>query len=151
MKSSNKPNNPAKAATKSGNKVCVLERLKIKVMTANVLYNDFIGTVAADISDLIAVKFGGNLESIGKYFEIDDKRFSVIGISIDGTAEFTLSLICVDKVKTSFEKEHIVSMSIPIGNEPEFLDLIFKRLNIVLHSRFDNKFPSMQYDEEIEY
>ena len=74
-------------------------------MTANVLYNDFIGTVAADISDLIAVKFGGNLESIGKYFEIDDKRFSVIGISIDGTAEFTLSLICVDKVKTSFEKE----------------------------------------------
>ena len=44
-------------------------------------------------------------------------------------------------------------MSIPINekNEKQILRILFKRLHIVLHSRFDEKYPQMDYDEEIRY
>ena len=112
---------------------------------------DFVGTVAADISDFIGSKYGDNLESFGKYFKIDETRFGVIGISIYGTDSFYISFLCVDRGKSSETKEHLVSMSIDIDNEKEILDFLFKRLHIVLHSRFDDKYPNMNYDEEVKF
>lgn len=112
---------------------------------------DFVGTVAADISDFLGSKYGDNLESFGKYFKIDETRFRVIGISIYGTDSFYISFLCVDREKSSETKEHLVSMSIDIENEKEILDFLFKRLHIVLHSRFDDKYPNMNYDEEVKF
>lgn len=120
-------------------------------MKADVQYNDFIGTAAADISDFLGSKYGDDLESFGKYFKIDETRFKIIGVSIYGTDSFYISFLCVDKQKSTEEKEHIVSMSIDIENEKEILDFLFKRLHIVLHSKFDDKYPSMEYDEEVNY
>jgi hypothetical protein len=120
-------------------------------MKADVQYNDFIGTAAADISDFLGSKFGDSLESFGKYFKIDENRFKVIGISIYGTDSFYISFLCVDKRKSTEEKEHIVTMSMEIKDEKEILDFLFKRLHIVLHSRFDNIYPSLDYDEEVSY
>ncbi len=120
-------------------------------MKADVQYNDFVGTAAADISDFLGSKYGDGLGSFGEYFKIDETRFKVIGISIYGTDSFHISFLCVDKVKSTEAKEHIVSMSIDIENERDILDFLFKRLHIVLHSRFDHKYPTLNYDEEVNY
>jgi hypothetical protein len=120
-------------------------------MKADVQYNDFIGTAAADISDFLGLKYGNDLESFGKYFKIDQTRFKVIGVSIYGTDSFYISFLCVDKQKSTDEKEHIVSMSIDIENEKEILDFLFKRLHLVLHSNFNDKYQILKYDEEVNY
>ena len=120
-------------------------------MKADVQYNDFVGTAAADISDFLGSKYGDDLESFGKYFKVDETRFKVIGISIYGTDSFYISFLCVDKIKSTFDKEHIVKMSVDIKNEKDILDFLFKRLHIVLHSRFDKKYPALDYDEEVSY
>lgn len=121
-------------------------------MKADTQYNDFIGSAAADISDYLGSKYGDHLESFGKYFKIDETRFTVIGISIFGNESFSISLLCVDKQKSTAEKEHLVSMSINnIENREEILQFLFKRLHIVLHSKFDNKYPDMKIDEEVRY
>lgn len=120
-------------------------------MKADVQYNDFVGTAAADISDFLGSKYGDNLESFGKYFKIDETRFKVIGISIYGTDSFSISFLCIDKLKSTEEKEYLVSMSIDIENEKDILHFLFKRLHIVLHSKFDNKYPTLEYDEEVRF
>ncbi len=120
-------------------------------MKADVQYNDFIGTAAADISDYLGSNFGDRLKSFGKFFKIDEERFTVIGISIFGTDRFFISLLCVDKDRTTSQKEHIVSIHIDVEDEREILDILFKRLHIVLHSKFDRKYKDMDYDESINY
>ncbi len=120
-------------------------------MKADVQYNDFVGTSAADISDFLGSKYGNNLESFGQYFKIDQNRFKVIGISIYGTENHYISLLCVDNVKSTIEKEHITSISINIEEDKDFLHFLFKRLHFVLHSRFDKKYPNLDYDEEANY
>jgi hypothetical protein len=120
-------------------------------MKADVQYNDFVGTAAADISDFLGSKYGDSLDSFRKYFKIDETRFKVVGISIYGTDSFYISFLCVDKQRSTEEKEHLVSMSIDINNEKEILDFLFKRLHIVLHSKFDDKYPRLKYDEDVNY
>lgn len=121
-------------------------------MNADVSYNDFTGTVAADISDVIGAKFSGDdIISIAKYFKIDDTRFKVVGISIYGVKNFQISLICVDLNKTTPSKEHIVNMSIDIENENEILKILFKRINFVLYNKFDKKYSSLVCDEEVRF
>lgn len=120
-------------------------------MKADVQYNDFVGTAAADISDALGFKYGDYLDSYGKYFNIDENRFKIVGISIYGTESFFVSFYCVDLNKSSDAKEHIVKMRMEIDDEKEILRILFKRLHIVLHSKFDRKYPDREYDEEIEY
>lgn len=120
-------------------------------MKADVQYNDFRGTAAADISDFLGSKYGDDLKSFGRYFKIDESRFEVIGISIYGTDNKYISLYCVDKKKSTQQKEHLVSMSIDIENDKEIIGFLFKRLHVVLHSRFDKKYGELSYDEEINY
>ena len=120
-------------------------------MKANVQYNDFKGTVAADISDFLGGPEGDDLIIIGKYLNLDQDRFTVVGLSIYGTADFSISLICVDKNKSTADKEHIVSMSCEIENKKEILGILFKRVHIVLHDKFDEKYSEMEYDEEVRF
>lgn len=120
-------------------------------MKADVQYNDFIGSAAADISDYLGSNFGDELDSFSKYFKIDKDRFKIIGISIYGTDSFLISMLCVDNKMSTAEKEHIVKMTIDIKDEKEILNFLFKRLHIVLHSRFDSKYPQLNYDEEVNY
>lgn len=122
-----------------------------KKMKADAIYNDFVGLATADISDYLGSKYGDDLDSFGKYFKIDETRFKVVGISIYKTDNFYISFLCVDKLKSTVEKEHLVKMSIDIDNEREILDILFKRLHIILHSKFDDKYPNMKYDEEVNY
>ena len=42
-------------------------------------------------------------------------------------------------------------MSYDEENEREIIDILFKRLHIVLHNKFDTKYPQLDYDEEVRY
>jgi hypothetical protein len=120
-------------------------------MKADVQYNDFKGTVSADISDALGGMGSDDLETIGRYFNLNAERFKIVGLSLYGTDGFYISLICVDKEKSTEQKEHIVSMSCDIDNEKEILDILFKRLHIVLYDKFDEKYPNLNYDEEVNF
>lgn len=120
-------------------------------MKANVQYNDFKGSASADISDALGNMGGDDLESIGRYFDLNEDRFKIVGLSIYGTSNFNLSLICVDKKKSTVQKEHIVSLYYDINNKKEILDILFKRLHIVLYKKFDDKYPNLNYDEELNF
>ena len=120
-------------------------------MIANTHYNDFKGTVSADIPDMSCGSGGDDIKSLARIFNLNLSRFKPVGISLYGTNGFSVSLICVDKEKSTEEKEHIVSMSCKVETEKKIIDTLFKRLHIVLHNRFDDKYPNLDYDEEVNY
>jgi|SRR5690625_2974097 len=119
-------------------------------MKARVQYNDFEGTSAADISDALSQYSGDTLESIADYFELNKSRFKIIGISIYGTEEFMISLICVDKEESNEEKKHIVSMAVEMDDENP-LSILFKRLNIVIHNKYDSEDINLEIDREVNF
>lgn len=118
-------------------------------MKANVTYNDFKGTVAADISDELGIIEGEKLENIGKYFGLDQKRFKIIGLSIMGRNEFNVSMICIDNLRSTSTKDHIVKIF--CNKEDEILTVLFKRLNFVLYNKFDKNYFDLDYDEEVKF
>jgi hypothetical protein len=118
-------------------------------MKADVPYNDFIGTVAADISDDLANQ--ENLQDIAGYFKLDISRFKLVGLSIYGPGDFMLSLICVDLTKSSNEQEFIIKMSYDIHDQQDIISILFKSLHIILHDKFDRKYTGLDYAEEIRY
>lgn len=120
-------------------------------MKASVSYNDFQGTVAADISDFLGGPGSDDLKSIGKHFGLNEDRFEIVGLSIYGTNDFFISLICLDREKSKEGEEYIVSMSVDYQEGNEILDTLFKRLHIVLYNKFDEKYPKLNYNEEVRF
>jgi hypothetical protein len=120
-------------------------------MVANTQYNDFKGTVSADIPDAFGSSCGDDIKSIARIFKLNLNRFKPVGISLYGTDGFSISLLCVDKERSTEEKEHIVNMSCEVETEKKIIDLLFKRLHIVLHNSFDDKYPNLDYDEKVSY
>lgn len=113
-------------------------------MKADVQYNDYIGTSAADISDHTDLnKF---LASRG----VDTDRYDSIGASFyAGYSDFfSASIICLDKHKSTSEKSYIVSISFEDElNKDEFFDL-FKRFNVVVSTKYGG-YQNKEIDEEI--
>ena len=122
-------------------------------MKAKVQYNDFKGTVAADISDMIAVNKGNYISSIGEYFGVDQERFKVVGVSLQGIQDFELTMLCVDKEKSTPFKDHLVKMQFDLDAEgqKQMLGLLFKRLNVVLFDSGEENLDSDNYDEIVNY
>ncbi|MCS4237724.1 hypothetical protein M2306_002226 [Myroides gitamensis] len=122
-------------------------------MKAKVQYNDFKGTVAADISDMIAVNKGNYISSIGEYFGVDQERFRVVGVSLQGIQDFELTMLCVDKEKSTPFKDHLVKMQFDLDAEgqKQMLGLLFKRLNVVLFDSGEENLDSDNYDEIVNY
>ena len=120
-------------------------------MKASKQYTDFIGTAAADISDALGGPGGDDLDTIGKHFGLDHNRFKIVGLSISGIENFHISLICIDKSRSTDEKEHIVSMSLDLDEEQSILDIIFKRFHVLIHDKFDKKYRELDYDEEVRF
>ncbi len=123
-------------------------------MKAKVQYDDFKGTVAADISDLISAHKGNYISSIGEYFNVDQNRFRVVGVSLQGIENFELTLLCVDKQKSTQERDFLVKMRFDLDAEGQkrMLGLLFKRLNVVLFNSDDDSYLHHgEYDEIINY
>lgn len=116
-------------------------------MKAKVQYGDLIGTAAADISDLITKD--NQLQEIGNYFNIDENRFEIIGVTIFGVSDFYCCLLCVDKVKSTSLKKHIVKIRVEDNDEEGIISVLFKRFNVVLYDRFKSEYADLDYDEEI--
>lgn len=122
-------------------------------MKAEVQFNDFTGSIAADISDVIAAKKGNYISSIGEYFDIDQNRFKVVGVSLTGINDFKVTLVCVDREKSTPNKEHIVNMTLELDaqGQKEMLGLLFKRLNIVLFDAGEKHYSALECDEEVTF
>ncbi|MDM1045373.1 hypothetical protein HX004_11465 [Myroides sp. 1354] len=122
-------------------------------MKAKVQYNDFKGTVAADISDMIAVNKGNYISSIGEYFGVDQERFKVVGVSLQGIQDFELTMLCVDREKSTPFKDHLVKMQFDLDAEGQkrMLGLLFKRLNVVLFDSGEENYETDNYDEVVNY
>jgi len=119
-------------------------------MIAKVKYNDFTGSAAADIVDNIAPHYQDKLQNIGRFFKLNSERFKVVGISITGTTALFISLICIDKEKSTDNKEHIVEMSCGPDFSSEILNSIFKRLKIVLFDNNESNYQFVERDEMLE-
>jgi len=76
--------------------------------------------------------------------------FSFNWFLIQGLSSIRI-MLCVDKNKSKDGQEHIVSMMYDIGDNKENLDILFKRLNIVLHEKFDERHPDLNYNEEVRF
>lgn len=117
-------------------------------MKASTQYDDLIGTVAADISDFLGGPGIDNVRALAKYFKLDEERFEIKGISFYGREKRYVSLVCIDKERSQNNKNFVVKLSVPIDDDREIFSILFKRLHIVLHDKFDREFDSMDYDEE---
>ncbi|MTG98835.1 MULTISPECIES: hypothetical protein [Myroides] len=122
-------------------------------MKAKVQYNDFVGSVAADISDTIAANKGNYISSIGDYFNVDSNKFKVVGVSLTGIHNFEIVLICVDLERSTPLKDHVVKMKMDLDAEGQkkMLDLLFKRLNFVLFDSGEEKYSEANCDEVVNF
>ena len=116
-------------------------------MKASTQYDDLVGTSAADISYGLRHQ---NLEEIANALDLDQDRFELIGLSLSGTRELSLSLLCVDRERSDDENEYLVSMAIEEDIE-NVLNVLFERFSVVLHARFDDRYPNMDYNEEVRF
>lgn len=119
-------------------------------MKADVSYNDFKGTAAADIADYLGSKSTNDIDGLANKFNIDTSKLKPIGLSIFGTDNFNISLICVDIEKSTNEKEHIVKMSFNESKKASLND-IFKRFEVILYNKHDSKYPNIDGYEEVNY
>ena len=115
-------------------------------MKASVQYNDLKGTAAADKSDFVW------LDSVLNERGVDTDRYEVIGASFySGYSDyFSASIICIDKERSTEEKEYIVSIS--FENEftkEQFFDL-FKRFKVIITKRFGG-YEDLEIEEEITF
>lgn len=120
-------------------------------MIADVSYNDLVGTVSADITDHKTIN--NDLVEIGQLYGLDKTRFKLVGLSLYGVNNMSLSFICVDKQKSTEKKEHIVSLLIhePGEDKNKLLYKLFKRLHIVLYEKYDKKYSKLPIDEELRF
>ena len=101
-------------------------------MKAEVQYNDFVGTTAADISDF------QSLEDYLRSKNVDVERYTPVGVRFDSSySKCGFEFICIDnenpegkRVIIGFEEELTLK---------EFFNL-FKRLEIVLVERYSKDF-----------
>lgn len=115
-------------------------------MKANVQYNDFIGTSAADISD------HRSLDDFLASRGININRFESIGATFyTGYSDFfSASILCIDKKQSTKEKAHIVKIHFESElSKEEFFDL-FKRFNVIIMNKFSG-FQNDEIDEEITF
>lgn len=107
-------------------------------MKAYVSYNDFIGTVSAQISNKLGEVGENNIKSIGEFFKINQERFEIKGLSIYGTNPYYVSLICIDKDLSTNTKQYVVKINMDLDETDNILSLLFENLSIVLCDKFDS-------------
>ena len=113
-------------------------------MEANVKYNDFKGTAAADHNDkkVTDFKIDQSLESCG----VDLERYKTVGFRIKtGVAKsFSLSVILLDKSKT--DEEYLVELYLNDNKIDNLFD-IFKNFEVLLFEA-DKEYSKLKIKED---
>ncbi|WP_417874062.1 hypothetical protein [Xanthomarina gelatinilytica] len=109
-------------------------------MKASVQYNDRIGHASADIS-------GIDFDQIAQQFNLGE-RYTIIGISLHGTEEISVNLICRDNEESTNEKEVLVDL---YPNVDLAVSDVLERLNVTINitnnAKYDN--PDLDTDKEV--
>lgn len=114
-------------------------------MKASTQYTDLVGTAAADVSDLTTKS--NTLEEVANEFGIDQTRFKVVGLSIYGLDKQSVGFICEDLQRSTEDNHHMVKLY--VNDDGEKLDLILKRLHVVLYNKRDDLYPGIDKYEEL--
>ncbi|WP_299608723.1 hypothetical protein [uncultured Aquimarina sp.] len=91
-------------------------------MRPSVQYNDRIGHAAADIYNI-------NYNQIAERCNLGE-RYSIIGISLYGTEEVSISLLCRDNVESTNENEVLVEV---YPNVELSISDVLERLNVTIN------------------
>lgn len=113
-------------------------------MKAQVQYNDFVGSAAADITDHSDLK--KFLVSRG----VDVERYDPIGVSFYSgyTHNFHASIICLDRIRSVEGNPYLVDISFEGDfDRTEFFNL-FKRFNVIVTSKIPG-YDQFEIAEEI--
>ena len=115
-------------------------------MKAEVQYNDFIGTAAADISDHT------HLENFISSRGIDTERYQAIGASFyAGYSDyFSVSILCIDKDNSTELKKHIVKIGFEKDISKDEFFVLFKIFNVVITQKYGN-YEQLEVDEEFHF
>jgi len=113
-------------------------------MKANVQYNDFIGTAAADVVNQEV------LNDFLKSKNVDTARYSAVGAKFYAVENsyFEISVICKDLVKSTAMKNHLVTVTFEQGVSVAEFFAFFKRFEVVLSGK---NFMHDSVREEIVY
>jgi hypothetical protein len=119
-------------------------------MKASTSYNDFKGTASADVSDAVNNCGGSHyIDKVAKFIKLNTSRYDLLGFSIYGTKELSLSFICLDKLKTKESDENYFVQMLYDGSDK--VNTLFKQINIILHKENDVKFSEIKYSEEVHF
>lgn len=109
-------------------------------MKASVQYNDKIGHASADIANI-------DYNNIAKLCNLDE-RYTIIGISLFGTDDISVSLICKDNLESTKENEVLVDVYPAVQlNVSDVLERLNVTINITNNAKYDD--PNLDTDREL--
>jgi hypothetical protein len=100
-------------------------------MKAQVQYDDFVGTAAADISDY------SDLQKLLVSRKVDVTRYEAVGASFYSgyNHNFIASIICLDRLNSTVDQPHLVDISFEVDfARDEFFNL-FKRFKVIITNK----------------
>ncbi|TYB73158.1 hypothetical protein [Bizionia myxarmorum] len=109
-------------------------------MKPSVQYNDRIGHASADISNI-------NYNQIAEQCNLGE-RYTIIGISLHGTEEISVSLLCKDNDESTDENEVLVTVYPTVElSVSDVLERLNVTINITNNSKYDN--PNLDTNREV--
>lgn len=109
-------------------------------MKPSVQYNDKIGHASADVA-------GINYDQIAQQCNLGE-RYTIIGISLYGTSDINVSLLCIDNEESTPENEVLVDV---YPNVDLTVSDVLERLNVTINitndRRYDN--PNLKTAREV--
>lgn len=114
-------------------------------MKASTQYTDLFGTAAAELSSRDADMFGFIAEEIG----LNRERFRIVGVRLHGISETSITLICLDRERSTDDNDYMVEMHMDEGED--LTTGIFDRFNVVLYDRFDTRFTDIDEIHEVNF
>ena len=116
-----------------------------KNMKANVKYNSYIGTAAADISESI------NLKQLLTESGYDGNRYEPLGLDLVlESGRYTVFAICIDRLNKESKDKNIAKCLLK-NSEYSKLDKLFNHLNISLFASHLNPSDYASEDNKIVY
>jgi len=110
-------------------------------MKAETQYSDYVGTVAADISDHIDLNQFLNKRGVSL------EKYEAIGARLHSSCigDSSTSIICIDKVQSDGDKNHIVQLDFEQKLDKEEFFTLFKRFELIISSY--GKYQDCEIDE----